>query len=90
MCLAIMGIFGIVALVKGEFKITGKRKVSGTMGRILGILLLVGAGAGLLFGEYGALVQIGAFILVIIIGLITSEKIEKEKPEYTSILDEKR
>ncbi len=81
LCLAVMVIFGLIALVKGEFKITSGRKVSGTTGRVLGVLLLIGAGSGLLFGEFGSLVQIGAFVLVIVIGLATSEKIEKEVQE---------
>ena len=83
LCLAVMVIFGFVALAKGEFKITKGRKVSGSMSKILGVLLLIGAGAGLLFGDYGALVQIGAFIIVIIIGLATSEKIDNKEPDQS-------
>jgi len=32
-------VFGVAALIKGEFKITGKRKVSGSLGRVLGVLI---------------------------------------------------
>ena len=78
LCVLLMFIFGVAALVKGEFKITGNRKVSGQIGRVLGVILLVGAFAGLAFAEFGALVQAGAFILVVILGLAMSEKIEKD------------
>jgi hypothetical protein len=78
MCLIILLlVFGIVALVKGEFKITGSRKVKGDIGRILGVVMLIGAGVPFVAGEYGGVIQIVLLIVVIIIGLATSEKIEK-------------
>ncbi|MFC1975894.1 hypothetical protein ACFLXQ_05810 [Chloroflexota bacterium] len=71
-----MLVFGIIALVKGEFKITRSRKVKGDVGRALGVVMLIGAGAPLFAGEYGGAIQIVILIIVIIIGLATSEKIE--------------
>lgn len=77
MCLQILLlVFGIAALAKGEFKITGGRKVKGSIGRALGVLMLIGAGLPLLT-EYGGAIAIGILILIIIIGLVTSEKIEQ-------------
>jgi len=72
----VMVIFGIIALAKGEFKITSGRKVKGSTGRILGIVLLIGA-AAMFITDYGGIIQIAILLLVIIIGLATSEKIEK-------------
>ncbi len=77
MCLVIlMLVFGIIGLAKGEFKITGGRMVKGSTGRTLGAVLIVGAAAGFV-PDYGSLIQIVILILVIVIGLATSEKIEK-------------
>ena len=73
----IMLLFGIAALSKGEFKITNKRKVKGSVGRTLGIVLLVGA-AGTFVPDYGAVLQFLTLGAVIVIGLATSEKIEAE------------
>ncbi len=78
MCLIILLlVFGIIALVKGEFKITGSRKVKGDIGRALGVVMLIGAGLPFFAGEYGAVIQVVLLIIVIIVGLATSEKIEK-------------
>jgi hypothetical protein len=73
----LLAVFGIIALAKGEFKITGKRKVSGTVGRVLGVLMLIGAALPLVIGQSGVFIMLGTLILVIIIGLSTSEKIEE-------------
>ena len=70
----LMLIFGIIALAKGEFKITGGRKVKGSTGRILGILLLIGAGA-VIVPDYGGGLQLLLLIAVIVVGLATSEEI---------------
>ena len=76
MILAIlMGAFGITALRKGEFKVTGKRKVSGTTARNLGICLLVGA-FGMCIPLLGGLVQILVLTVVIAVGLAKSETIQ--------------
>jgi hypothetical protein len=69
-------IFGLIALIKGEFKITGGRRVKGSIGRALGVLMLIGAALPLLIGTAG--ISVGIFVLVIIIGLVTSEKIEQQ------------
>jgi hypothetical protein len=37
----LLAIFGVIALAKGEFKITNRRRVSGDVGRILGVIMLV-------------------------------------------------
>ena len=75
----LMLVFGIVALAKGEFKITRGRKVKGSIGRVLGVVLLIGAGVEFLT-EYGGVIQFVLLIGVIIAGLATSEKIEKTPP----------
>jgi hypothetical protein len=76
----ILAIFGIVALVKGEFKITSNRKVSGSVGKALGVLMLLGAALPLVAGSQ-TIIPLGTLVLVIIIGLATSEKIEKGSQE---------
>ena len=68
-------VFGIVALIKGEFTITGKRKVSGSLGRVLGVLMLVGAALPLVIADSAA-IPLSTTVLVIIIGLVASERIE--------------
>jgi hypothetical protein len=75
----LMVIFGIIALAKGEFKITNGRKVKGSTGRILGGVLLVGAAAGLIPNSGGGLAFL-VLIVVVIVGLATAEKIEKLPP----------
>jgi hypothetical protein len=70
----VMLVFGIIALSKGEFKITNKRKVKGTVGRTLGIVLLFGASLSLI-PFLGGFIQIIVLIIVIAIGLYKSEKI---------------
>ena len=69
--------FGVIALAKGEFKITNKRKVKGSTGRILGVLLLIGAACGSI-PDYGGGLQFLLLIVVIVAGLFTSEKIVTE------------
>ncbi len=75
--LILMVIFGIVALSKGEFKITAKKKVTGAVGRNLGIVLLLGS-LGAFIPNIGFVIQLGALILVIIIGLSSSIPIEDQ------------
>lgn len=72
----VMLIFAIIALAKGEFKITGRRRVRGSTGRALGVVLLLGAGA-MFIPEWGGLIQLVLLVAVIVIGLFTSEKIEQ-------------
>jgi hypothetical protein len=77
-------IFGIIALTKGEFKITSNRKVSGPTGRKLGMLMLAGALLPLLLINlpYRCFIPLGTLILVVIIGLANAEEIERSnKPE---------
>jgi hypothetical protein len=69
--------FGIAALSKGEFKITGNRKVKGNVGKFLGGLLILGS-AGAFIQDYGFVMQSLTLAIVIIIGLATSEKIGQE------------
>jgi uncharacterized membrane protein len=77
LCTALLAAFGVFALAKGEFNITQNRKVSNLTARVLGGFLLLWAIAGLLLGQqFGTLIQILAFVLVLIVGLILSEKIE--------------
>ena len=72
----LMLIFGGLALSKGEFKITGGRRVRESTGRVLGVMLLLGAGGSLL-PEVGVLVQFILLIAVIVIGIAYSERIER-------------
>jgi len=67
----LMAVFGIIALVKGEFKITRKRKVRGSMGRVAGVIMLVGAAAPLFIVD-GLAIMFLAFIVAIVLGLATS------------------
>ena len=72
----ILAIFGLVALVKGEFKITSKRKVSGSVGKGLGVLMLIGAALPLLFGAGFASAPFAILILAIVVGLVMSEEMD--------------
>ena len=71
----IIGILGIIAFSRGTIKITNKRQVSGKRGRLLGLLLLMGAAAPLFFEELGRYIMIDAFVLAIVVGLVTAEPI---------------
>lgn len=74
-----MLLFGLYALIKGEFRITKNRRVSAEVGRGLGILML-GSFAFALYFSLGGIpgislvILIGGLILAIIIGFATSEK----------------
>ncbi len=70
----LLAIFGVIALIKGEFKITGKRKVRGSIGRVIGVIMLAGAAAPLFVVE-GVALMFAALIAAIAIGLATSEPI---------------
>ena len=72
----LMLVFGVIALAKGEFKITGKRMVKGSISRTLGVFLIIGAGIPLLIADYGAVIQLVLLVVVVVVGLVTSEKIE--------------
>ena len=78
--LIVMVVFGIIALTKGEFKITAKKKVTGAMGRNLGIVLLLGS-LGAFIPDFGLVIQVGALILVIIIGLASAVPIEDQQKQ---------
>ena len=71
-----MAIFGISYLIRGEFKMTKKKKVDASTGRFLGFLLLGGVAIDFLFGNviYATLI---AMVLAIIIGLSKAENIEE-------------
>lgn len=71
----VMLVFGIIALSKGEFKVTNKRKVKGIAGRTLGTVLLFGAALSLI-PFLGGFIQLIVLIIVIAVGLYNSEKIE--------------
>ncbi|MGB2964115.1 MAG: hypothetical protein WBB69_09015 [Anaerolineales bacterium] len=84
----VFAVFGILGLVKGEFKITRNRKVKGSIGRVLGGLLLIAAAVPLFtpvdYSLYGALIRWGLLVVVIVIGLTTSEKIGESEGETTT------
>jgi hypothetical protein len=54
MCNIIMLIFGIIALVKGSFSLTGNKVVSGLPARIVGVILImpmpISLGVGFVYG----------------------------------------
>ncbi len=64
-------IFGLVALIKGSFKVTGGRIVSGQTGRILGVVMIAGALIPFLLpAEYGNSLSCLTFIGVVVAGLM--------------------
>lgn len=86
-CSALMLIFGILALVKGEFKITSGRMVSGDMSRVLGLILLAGVGGSVLLNH--SAVQVLAFVIVVVIGLICATPVSKaSKPAAAEQVDD--
>jgi hypothetical protein len=72
-----MLVFGLFAVIKNDFRITSGRKVKGSIGRILGFVLILGTAGALIPDERGILVQALVFVAVVAIGFATSEKIEK-------------
>ncbi len=68
-------VFGLLALVKGEFKITAKRKVKGSTSRILGVLLLVSAALSVLGGNW-SIYALLLFVAIVVAGIAAAEKIE--------------
>jgi hypothetical protein len=81
---AVMAVFGIIGITKGEFKITRNRRVRRSIGQPLGVLLLVGA---LLSFLLGGILGIGVLIIVIIIGLAKSEPVDQSPSELQSPRD---
>jgi len=65
-------IFGLAAYRRGEFKVTRYRKVDGETARMLGVIMLVGAGLSFVIGGWIGLV---ALLVAIILGLLTSKPI---------------
>jgi len=70
-------VFGIFALAKGELKITNKKKVKVTTSRILGGVLLLGAGLGFVNPVFAYVV----LVLVVITGYFLLEDIDPESCE---------
>ena len=77
----LMLVFGIIALVKGKFNLTINKKVADSTGRVLGIILLLGAAAGFVGG---GVLQFIAFVVVIAIGFAKVEKFE-DNPNATVV-----
>ena len=73
----VMAVFGLIALVKGNLKISRNRQVSGMGGRVLGIVCLVGAASPFIVPDLGLAIMLGALVIAIVIGLATSEPIVK-------------
>lgn len=73
-----MILFGILTLSKSEIKIINNRIVKDSVRPVLGVALLLGA-AAILIPRHGVYIQIIIFLAVIIIGLITSQKIESKE-----------
>ncbi len=84
----LFAVFGILGLAKGEFKITRNRKVKGSTGRVLGGMLLIAAAAPFFtpveYSIYGAIIRWGLLVVVIVIGLATSDKIDESEGEITT------
>lgn len=59
-------VFGVIALVKGEFNVTKKRRVSKSGGRALGVVMILGA----------FIFPFAALIIAIVVGLALSEPTE--------------
>lgn len=75
MCLVLLlVVFGIAAYRHGEFKITSRRMVTGETSRVLGVMMLVAAGLALIPNSWLGLLT---FLLVIVIGLVSSKPIPK-------------
>lgn len=72
-----LAVFGIFALAKGELKITNKKKVKDTTARILGGVLLLGA--GLCF--VNPIISYVILALVVITGFFLLEDIDPESDE---------
>jgi uncharacterized membrane protein len=73
-----LAVFGIFALVKGEWKITNNKKVKDTTSRILGGVLLLGAGLGFVNPIFTYVV----LILVVITGYFLLEDVDPESGEF--------
>lgn len=73
----LLAVFGLVALVRGEFKVTKNRRVSGSTGRLCGVLMLAAVAISLFIPDAicGIGTLIGALIFVVIIGLSSTEEI---------------
>jgi len=73
MCLTLLLlIFGIFAFTRGSVKITNNRMVTGDTRRLLGVILLAGAGLSLIPGNSLGVLALG---MVIVIGLVASKPI---------------
>jgi hypothetical protein len=70
----LMTAFGTVGVTKGEFRITNTRVIAKGVGKTLGTLLFIGVG-GTLF--LGGLFGIGALLIVIIMGWVASNPVNK-------------
>jgi len=72
-------------MAKGEIKITKKRIVKEPISRTLGAFLVIGAGIPFMIAEYGAILQLALLVIVIIVGLVTSEKMGTQKTEIQKV-----
>lgn len=66
-------IIGLIALIKGEMTIVGKRKIRAGFARFMGVMLLLGGGIGLTgvfiegpIGEMSGVICIGAGVIALI------------------------
>jgi hypothetical protein len=55
-------IFGVLALTRNEIKVTNSRVINGQDAKILGVILLAGAGLGFLFGVVPILITLAVAI----------------------------
>lgn len=83
---ALLILFGLFALVKGEFQLTHDRKVRGDVSRKLGAFMLSSAGLSFIVAFYipglSTWILLAALVITIVIGLSTTQKkVHKEKTQ---------
>lgn len=75
MCVSILLlVFGLFALIKGEFSLTRTRKVQGSIGRGLGVFMLIGAALPFILGDYGSAAALAVLIVTCLVGIFTAVK----------------
>jgi hypothetical protein len=73
MCISILlAVFGLFALIKGEFSLTRTRKVQGSIGRGLGVFMLIGAALPFILDDYGSVAALVVLIITCLVGIFTA------------------
>lgn len=72
--------YGLIGVIKGEFNVTSQRRVHSDIGRLMGIIMLVGAVTPFCMAGWPAFfAQWGSLVLAIVIGLVSTEETETLK-----------